>query len=183
MPEHQDFSDGKSKGYSLIIRFIRTKILAEKIAPELRIYAFKVCSDPHLAEDLAQEVLVKVLESKSVPQNLAELKPYVFTMLKNLYIDYIRKQNVRAEYISIQQQVFQKYNISQHDVLDNYSINKAFSRLNEEQKEIVFMVDVQGYKYREVEQITGIALGTVMSRLSRARACMLNYMQNENVSK
>ena len=160
----------------MLRRFLLSRKLTNSIAGDLKIYAYSVCSDYHLAEDLSQEVLAKVLESKRVPNNITELKPYAFRMLKNLYIDYIRKQNLRADYQTLQQQLFEKYSIDRCDMLNQYSINQAFNGLNEDQREILYLVDVLGYKYTEVADSLGLPIGTEMSRLSRARAKMLAFI-------
>lgn len=152
------------------------------LATDLKAYAYSVCSDYHLAEDLSQEVLAKVLESKVAPSNAKELKPYAFRMLKNLYIDYLRKQNLRAEYLATQQQLQAKYQLNNCALLDEYLVNQAFSSLNEQQREIIYLVDILGYKYREVSQMTELPLGTVMSRLNRARALMLTHIQNDQIN-
>ena len=62
-------------------------------------------------------------------------------------------------------------------MLNQYSINQAFNGLNEDQREILYLVDVLGYKYTEVADSLGLPIGTVMSRLSRARAKMLAYIE------
>jgi len=165
-------------GFILLRRFIFSKVLAN----DLKAYAYSVCSDYHLAEDLSQEVLAKVLESKVVPLNPKELKPYAFKMLKHLYIDYLRKQHLRAEYLSTQHQLQTKYQLNNCALIDEYLVNQAFSSLNEQQREIIYLVDILGYKYREVSQMTEIPVGTVMSRLNRARAAMLAHIQNDKIN-
>ncbi len=169
------------KGTALIRRFLLSKVLVKLIAADLRAYAYSVCSDYHLAEDLSQEVLAKVLESKVAPSNAKELKPYAFRMLKNLYTDYLRKQNLRVEYLSTQRQLQAKYQINNCTLIDEYLVNQAFASLNEQQREIIYLVDILGYKYREVAEITDLPIGTVMSRLNRARATMLSLIQTDSI--
>ncbi|MGB1237173.1 MAG: sigma-70 family RNA polymerase sigma factor [Pseudomonadales bacterium] len=161
----------------MLKRFFLSQTLAKGVANDLKAYAYTVCSDHHLAEDLSQEVIAKVLESKRAPRSAEELKPYTFKMLRNLYIDYVRKQQLRVQYAQVEQQLYEKYQLSGTELLDEFMLNQAFASLNETQRELVYMVDVLGYKYREVAAITGMQLGTVMSRLSRARAQMVAHLQ------
>ncbi len=161
---------------------LRRFILCKVLTSDLKAYAYSVCSDYHLAEDLSQEVLAKVLESKVAPLNPKDLKPYAFKMLKNLYVDYLRKQNLRAEYLATEQQLLAKYQLNNCNLIDEYLVNQAFSSLNEQQREIIYLVDILGYKYREVAQMTDLPVGTVMSRLNRARAVMLNYIRDDQVN-
>lgn len=170
------------KGYVLLRQFLISKVLVKVIAPDLKAYAYSVCSDHHLAEDLSQEVLAKVLESKVAPSNPKELKPYAFRMLRNLYIDYIRKQSLRTEYLATQRHLEAKYQINNCALIDEYLVNQAFSSLNEQQREIIYLVDILGYKYREVAEVTGLPTGTVMSRLNRARAAMLTHIQTDQIN-
>lgn len=167
------------KGPVLLRYFLLSKVSVKVIAADLHAYAYSVCSDYHLAEDLSQEVLAKVLESKVAPSNPKDLKPYAFRMLKNLYIDYLRKQNLRAQYLATEQHLQAKYQLNNCALIDEYLVNQAFSSLNEQQREIIYLVDILGYKYREVAEITGLPTGTVMSRLNRARATMLTHIQTD----
>ncbi len=144
----------------------------ERLLPELRAYALFVLDSVDDAQDLVQDAIERALRSAARPRLLAELRPWMFRVIRNLHYDELRKRRVRREYSAgLGRLSFEALQTSDHakDIL----IRRAFEKLPAEAREILFLVDVLGMKYNEAAQVIDIPSGTVMSRLSRARRALL----------
>ncbi len=140
----------------------------EVLLPELRAYARSICERPDAAEDLVQDAIERTLKSESPPNALSSLRPWMFRVIRNLHLDELRKLRVRREYLAREKRLYVEGNeVPDHarDVL----IRLGYERLPPEKREVLFLVDIMGLKYAEAAEVMGVATGTVMSRLSRAR--------------
>lgn len=140
--------------------------------------------DPMLADDLAQESLTKALQKTHQLRDTAKLDCWLYTILNNCWREHLRRQRPGVQideekYIS---------EISPETVNSNQEIIRrvraAIAQLPVGQREAVTLVDIEGFAYAEVSQILDIPIGTVMSRLCRARRALqqdLIDMQPESV--
>ncbi|WP_413717940.1 RNA polymerase sigma factor [Silicimonas sp. MF1-12-2] len=143
----------------------------EVLLPEIRAYARALCDRQENAEDLVQDAIERALRAEDRPGTLSEFRPWMFRVIRNLRYDELRKRRVRREYISREKRLYgQAYWAQDHarDVL----LRLAFERMPSKKREILFLIDVVGLKYAEAAEIMGVAAGTVMSRLSRARKAL-----------
>lgn len=147
----------------------------EQLLPELRAYARSVGGASE-AEDLVQDAIERALKSPNRPDNLTQLRPWMFRVIRNLSIDEVRRQIVRREYSATQSRLFNGATANT-DADRDLIVRLAYESLSPHGREIVFLVDIMGMKYSEAAQIVGVPAGTVMSRLSRARRDMLNYIK------
>ncbi len=142
----------------------------------LRRYALALVGDPADADDLVQESLRRVLSYVSDRDSVENWKAYLYTTLHNVRaVHYARRaaQNQvpiddYAEEISCP--------APQHAHLDYLDLSRALMRLPTDQREVVLLVGLEGLSYREVADLLDIPVGTVMSRLSRARAALRRLM-------
>lgn len=145
------------------------------LLPELRAYAQALTSNSHSAQDLVQDAVERALRAESCPSRKAELRPWLFRVIRNLHYDELRKYRVRREYLQRDGRYIVE--ISQPDAQSrDLGIRMAFERLPAEKKDILFLVDVAGFRYAEVARIIDVPIGTVMSRVSRARKSMLEEL-------
>jgi RNA polymerase sigma-70 factor (ECF subfamily) len=159
-------------------RWQREKQVA-RLSPDLHGYATALIGDADLSFDLAQETLTKLLVTPHAPREFDDLKPYSFRMLRNLYVDYLRKQKIRLEYSAEQERLLSETHTRSFDASDQLAVREAFKMLKESHREILFLIDVMGMKYLEVAEVMDIPKGTVMSRISRARAEMMKNLQDD----
>lgn len=148
-----------------------------ELLPALRRFAWSLTNSVHDADDLLQATVERLLV-KGVP-NRAALKPWAYTVCRNLWVDEYRSRKVR-------QTVDVDPELSEHGQFDGEKqlqveleldrINQAMRSLPPEQHEVLTMVSVQGFAYREVADELGIPIGTVMSRLARARSKLANIL-------
>ena len=167
------------EGVSVIFRNKRK--FDPDLSRELKAYAFALTRDRDVADDLLQEVLLKIYESKNLPDDDDNAKRYSFRMMRNLHIDNLRKTNVRLEYSIEQERLYSTSVANDFDTVDQLIVRDAFSQLTQGQREILFLVDVMGFKYSEAAVVTEVPVGTIMSRVSRARAEMMKKLEDSPV--
>jgi RNA polymerase sigma-70 factor (ECF subfamily) len=150
----------------------------EVLLPELRAYARSLVANPDSAEDLVQDAIERTLRAAERPAALSELRPWLFRVIRNLHYDELRKWRVRREYIAAEIRHYSAVGpVSDHarDVL----LRLAYERLPPEKREVLFLVDIMGLRYAEAAEVMGVAQGTVMSRISRARRALRAQLETE----
>ena len=149
-----------------------------RILPALRRFAFSLTGNQADADDIVQMTVEKLL-LKGIPEDIEPLK-WAFKVCRNVWIDEYRSQKVRLK--AVQNTALQEpvSNDEQHDYATKETlnhVNNALSTLPDEQRAIVSLVAVQGMAYKDVAQTLEIPVGTVMSKLSRARAALYQLIK------
>lgn len=146
------------------------------LIPALRAFARTFTPNTAEADDLVQETLVRALRSLSSFQAGTSLKSWLFTIMRNTYCTQYRKK-VRegpgmSECVSLHLTVAagQEWSVAEKE------FTTALSRLGEEQQQILIMVAGLGFTYEEAAAVMNCAIGTVKSRLSRARDALTHEM-------
>jgi RNA polymerase sigma-70 factor (ECF subfamily) len=131
--------------------------------------AYAWCHDRALAEDLVQETLLKAIASKSGLQNPKYLDTWLFRILINSWHDYLKSKKAIENF---EDYVFQSIN----DVEKEYLSGELITRVRQEVsklpimlREVITLSDFSGFSYQQIADIMAIPVGTVMSRLYRAR--------------
>lgn len=150
---------------------MRSLTQIEVLLPELRAYARSICERPDQAEDFVQDAIERSLRSDTTPNNLAALRPWMFRVIRNLYYDELRRMRVRREYLAAEKRFFPELG-KVPDHAGDVMLRLGYERLPPDKREVLFLVDIMGLKYAEAAEIMGVAHGTVMSRLSRARQAL-----------
>lgn len=141
------------------------------LLPVLRRYAHALTGDTAWADDLVQDAAERALSGWSSWRAHSNLRAWLFTILRNLYIDQLRKQRETMvagddspwNYMAAAQEV---------DGLFLRDVQRALYCLPADQREVLLLVGLEEFTYEEASRILKIPLGTVMSRLSRARERM-----------
>lgn len=148
----------------------------ELLLPELRAYARSITSDVGEVDDLVQDAFERALRSNSQPNLLAELRPWMFRTIRNLFYDELRKRRVRREYSEGLGRLSHEAT-QYHDDTKDIVIRLTFEKLPPEAREILFLIDIMGMKYSQAADVIGVPNGTVMSRISRARRALVELME------
>ncbi|WP_372523001.1 RNA polymerase sigma factor [Sulfuricaulis sp.] len=122
-----------------------------------------------LADDLVQETLAKALQKSGQLRDPNAGEAWLYSILVNCYRDHFRRRRVTEEIDEntiTHESTPEKESSEQQVVL---RVREAIARLSEGQRQVVTLVDIQGLSYLEVAQILNVPIGTVMSRLCRAR--------------
>ncbi len=147
------------------------------LMPAIRRFAYSLTGSPHDADDLLQTTIERVL-SRGVPEDV-ELVKWVFRVCRNLWIDEyrarkIRRSDVDAAELLDEQAIDGEKIICDHITL--HQVNDAMDQLPDDQRSILALIAVQGMSYKEVAETLSIPMGTVMSRLARARIALNQYL-------
>ena len=143
--------------------------------PALRRYARALTRDAEMADDLVQDTLVRALRSEHLFQG-DEVRSWLYTIMTNLNRNRRRALARRPVLMPL----------GDDDVADGSGphtglrdIERALASLGEDQRAALLLVTLEGLSYRETAEVQGVAIGTVMSRLARARAQVKAYLDGE----
>lgn len=150
--------------------------LLEPEIPALRRYAFALVRDHEAADDLVQDCLERALSRWLLRRRDGPLRAWLFAILRNLYIDAYRRRRRRGSDVALDETNPIAVDATQDSGLGLRDLFAALDQLPEEQKSILLLVGVEDLSYEEVARVLGMPLGTVMSRLSRARQKLRTLM-------
>ena len=147
----------------------------EVAIPALRRYARALTRDVDAADDLVQDTLVRALRSQHLFHG-GEIRNWLYTILTNLNRNRLRSL-ARRPPLTV---------IDDNDAPDmagpeagSRDIERALASLVEDQRSALLLVVLEGLTYREVADVQGVPIGTVMSRLARARAQIKDFLDGE----
>ncbi len=147
-------------------RRLRNAICAER--ERLYRLAWSWSHDQHLAEDLVQETMARGLAKIDTLREEARLQVWLTRIMANLFRDQFRKQKEETS------QDFEPVSEETPEEVTDRSLlaqrtREAIDSLNDDHRQIITLVDLSGFSYADTAQILDVPVGTVMSRLSRAR--------------
>ena len=132
-------------------------------------YACSLNHDRTAAQELVQECIVKALAARRVPGDEAAYRAWLFRILRNCYLDGLRRRSSRAN--GLEWAAADEGEIWSADrLIDVLAVKEGLRKLPGAMREIIVLIDIAGLNYAESAGVLGIPVGTVMSRLSRARA-------------
>lgn len=140
------------------------------LLPNLRAFARSLCGNAAQADDLVQEALVKAWKSQASFAPGSNLKAWIFTILRNAFISECRKRSREVQEQGDALASHLKVNGEQLGHMDILDLAKALDRLPVDQKEAVLLISAEGFSYEEAALMCGCAVGTMKSRVNRARA-------------
>lgn len=140
--------------------------------------AYSWCHDIQLASDLVQEVFAKALKKRHQLRDTKALDVWLFTIMTNCWRDHCRQQRdmVDVDDVSLVQESYPEEENDRNKVITR--VRTAITKLSHDQRQIVTLVDLEGLSYGEVAEVLGIPVGTVMSRLCRARQNLKKYLHD-----
>jgi len=158
----------------------RRQALLEAL-PRLRRFARSLVGNRHDADDLVQATVERALE-RGMPEEQDVLR-WSFRVCKNLWIDELRARSVRTA-AAREPELADEPTVSGEAVavgeLALREVERAMATLPEEQRVVLSLVAVEGLSYRETAEVLETPIGTVMSRLSRARAALAAQFAEES---
>ena len=147
----------------------------EAMIPALRRYARALARDADIADDLVQDTLVRALRSEHLFHG-GDIRSWLYTILTNLNRNRLRSLARRPALSPIED----------NDAPDlagpeagGRDIERALATLVDDQRNALLLVVLEGLSYREVAEVQGVPIGTVMSRLARARVQIKTYLDGE----
>lgn len=148
--------------------------MVEAAIPALRRYARALTRDTDIADDIVQDTLVRALRSEHLFHG-GDVRAWLYTILTNLNRNRLRSISRRPTLTPIKDG---DAALTGPDT-GSRDIARALDELAEEQRTALLLVVLEGLTYREVAEVQGVPIGTVMSRLARARLQIKTYLDGE----
>ena len=138
-----------------------------ELIPRLRRYARALVGDRASADDLVQDTLERAWAKLHLYRRDTDLRAWLFTVMHNVHVNKVRATRVTDTLEEELPELAQR--ASQGDALLVRDLDRAIAHLPSEQRAVLLLVTLEEMSYEEVARALGIPIGTVMSRLSRAR--------------
>ncbi len=156
--------------------------LIEPLIPALRRYAYALVRDHTAADDLVQDTLERALLHWSSRRSDGDLRAWLFAILRNLHVGRHRQALRRGTVVDIDEGELPETAAGQDIVLETRDVLAALDYLPEEQKSLLLLVGVEDFSYEEAAKVLDLPIGTVMSRLSRARRRLRLIVDGDRVT-
>ena len=174
------------------MKVVRDFIAARGIKQELasrrkRLYqtAYSWCHEPALADDLVQETMYKAIKNAASLRDTATLDTWLYRILINCWHDYLRLSGRHVELFDISDDRIRDHSDMYQKVQIVDRVRASVASLPMNLREVVTLADFAGFSYAEIASIVDIPVGTVMSRLYRARQTLkeqlLDMTSDENI--
>lgn len=145
--------------------------------PKLRAFAVSLIGNPDRADDLVQDTIMKAWAKQDSFEPGTNIKAWLFTILRNEFYSQMRKRGrevqdsdgILTEQLSVHP--------AQYGSLDLQDFRKALEKLPDDQREAIILVGASGFSYEEAADICGCAVGTIKSRVSRARTRLQELLE------
>ncbi|HJU93552.1 MAG TPA: sigma-70 family RNA polymerase sigma factor [Pyrinomonadaceae bacterium] len=137
-------------------------------------YAMTLTRDATEAEDLVQETYVRVARAANRPDSNANLKGWMFVIMRNAWLNQVRHKNAGPLFVDLDSsestgEAQENPHVVYLRKLEREQVREAIEKLPDPYREIVLLRDIEGFTYQEIATVLDCPAGTVMSRLGRAR--------------
>ena len=149
-----------------------------EVVPHLRAFARGLCGRPDMADDLVQETMLKAWAAQQRFEPGTSMRAWTFVILRNAYLTDMRRNRFRGEYDEGVAERILTAPAGQEEPIHLSDMHRALLTLPPERREALLLVGAGGFSYEEAANICGCAVGTIKSRVGRARAA-LNSMLAE----
>ncbi len=151
------------------------------LIPSLRAFARSLCGNPDMADDLAQEAMARAWKARGSFTMGTNFRAWMFMILRNIFYTTIRKN---SRMTSWDPEIAERVLIepaTQHVGIELDDVQKALNKLPPAQREMLMLIAAEGVSYEEAAIIVGCAIGTVKSRVARARAALVRLLEGEDI--
>ncbi|MDP2410666.1 MAG: sigma-70 family RNA polymerase sigma factor [Pseudolabrys sp.] len=159
---------------------VRKSVLAA--VPSLRAFAISLCGNVDRADDLVQETMVRALANIDSFQPGTNMSAWLFTILRNHFRSEYRKRRREVEDSDGHYADSLKSQPEQHGQVEFTEFRKALAQLPSDQREALILVGASGFSYEEAANICGCAVGTIKSRVNRARTRLAELLSIDGVN-
>jgi RNA polymerase sigma-70 factor, ECF subfamily len=154
-----------------------------RVIPSLRAFAISLCGNSERADDLVQETLVKAWAKLASFTEGTNLPAWLFTILRNAFYSEFRKRRREVEDADGELAARLASMPAQNGHMDLQDFRAALMALPPAQREVLILIGGSGLSYEEVASICGCAIGTVKSRVNRARNRLAKLLLVDSVSE
>ncbi|MBL9033411.1 MAG: sigma-70 family RNA polymerase sigma factor [Rhodospirillaceae bacterium] len=148
------------------------------VLPHLRAFAIFLARNRDRADDLVQETIVRAMTASASFQPGTNLKAWMFTILRNAFY-YELREGLRMQSLDASPMLEPHSPGSQEACLEYGDFRRAFWQLTDDKREVLILVGASGLTYKEGAEVCGCAIGTIKSRVSRARRDLRRILDND----
>ncbi len=152
-----------------------------EVVPHLRAFARGLCLRPDLADDLVQETMLKAWAAQERFEPGTSMRAWTFVILRNAYLTDLRRNRFRGEYDEGVAERILTAPAGQEEPIHLSDMHRALLTLPPERREALLLVGAGGFSYEEAANICGCAIGTIKSRVGRARAALNSMLETGDI--
>jgi RNA polymerase sigma-70 factor (ECF subfamily) len=153
------------------------------VVPHLRAFARGLCGRADMADDLVQEALLKAWGAQDRFEPGTSMRAWTFVILRNAYLTDMRRNRFRGEYDENVAERILTAPAGQEEPIHLADLHRALLTLPPERREALLLVGAGGFSYEEAAAICGCAVGTIKSRVGRARAALNTMLADGSVPR
>lgn len=159
-----------------------TRLIAE--VPHLRRFARGLCGDASLADDLVQDCLERSLKKRHLYDEGRPLRAWLYAILRNIHVSQWRRSSQFGVMADLGALGEQEPSVApqQEQNLSITVITQALDKLPQQQREVLVMISLEELSYKDAAEIIGVPIGTIMSRLSRARNALQQLLEERGTT-
>jgi RNA polymerase sigma-70 factor, ECF subfamily len=169
--------------FSLLNFSIRRRL--EALRPRLYRLAYAWCHDASLADDLVQDCLAKALVRSEQLRDEQAMESWLFSILNNCWRDYLRARRDFIDVAELDEAIISEAAGPEQNYASRQTIQRvrqAIARLPLGQRQVITLVDIEECTYADVARILDVPVGTIMSRLSRARQALKHNLMADQAT-
>lgn len=149
--------------------------------PHLRAFARGLCGRADMADDLVQETLLKAWAAQERFEPGTSMRAWTFVILRNVYLTEMRRNRFRGDYDELTAERILTAPAGQEGPIHLSDLHRALQTLPPERREALLLVGAGGFSYEEAAEICGCAVGTIKSRVGRARAALAQMIEDGTI--
>ncbi len=150
--------------------------------PRLRRYARALTNNIYDSDELVQDTLERALKKRKLWHSDRELRPWLFSIMHNILVNKVRRDSTLPPIQELNDTI-EDINASLDTTWLAQELKYVIKGLPETQKQVLLLISLEGFSYEETADIMGIPVGTVMSRLNRARKYLRQCLHSKNNNK
>ncbi|MCV0425554.1 MAG: sigma-70 family RNA polymerase sigma factor [Roseibium sp.] len=157
-----------------------------RLLPKLRSFALRLCRNPDQADDLVQTTCERAIRSLDQFDPATRLDSWMFRILQNLYFNSVRDSSNRARLFDLAMLDFEESFDGAKAAASSLELQKVqafIGRLEEDNRQVLLKIAIEGQSYKEVAEELGVPIGTVTSRLARARLKLREFLESKDTTQ
>ncbi|WP_157219285.1 sigma-70 family RNA polymerase sigma factor [Flavisphingomonas formosensis] len=177
-PEEPDVEDEAETVLAQPLSDDEFKTELARVIPHLRAFGRSLSGNRDLADDLVQETLLKAWAARQRFQAGTNMRAWTFIILRNLFLSQMRRARFKGEWDEITASKLLAAPASQDRHIELADMQRALLHLPQPQREALILVGAGGFAYEEAAEICGCAVGTIKSRVARARVALESLLED-----
>lgn len=150
--------------------------------PHLRAYGRSLSGNRDVADDLVQETMLKAWAARKRFEAGTNMRAWTFIILRNIFLSQMRRAKFTRDWEDSGAERMLTAPADQHDQIHLADVRRALAQLPDAQREALILVGAGGFSYEEAAQICDVALGTIKSRVARARAALEQLINSDEMT-